>query len=81
MDPGDLVIYRGCEIEHWREVFEAPKDSFHVQFFCHYVDANGPYAEWENDKRPFIGYDRERNLIKSVSKHYFPNKPYLIFTG
>jgi hypothetical protein len=81
MDPGDLVIYRGCEVEHWREVFEAPEDSFHVQFFCHYVDANGPYTEWENDKRPFIGFDKERNLIKNVSKFYFPNKPYCIFTG
>lgn len=81
MNPGDLVIYRGCEVEHWREVFEAPKDSFHVQFFCHYVDANGPHAEWQFDKRPFIGHDRDGKLNKIVSKFYLPNKPYLTFVG
>jgi hypothetical protein len=81
MTPGDLVIYRGCEVEHWREVFEAPEGSYHVQFFCHYVDANGPNKDWKFDKRPFIGFDRESNLDKVVSKFYFPNRRYLNFTG
>jgi hypothetical protein len=81
MHPGDLVIYRGCEVEHWREVFDAPADSFHVQFFCHYVDANGPHADFKFDKRPFIGYDKDGKLNKLVSNHYFPNKKYLTFTG
>ena len=81
MNPGDLVIYRGCDVEHWREIFEAPKDSFHVQFFCHYVDANGPNANWQYDKRPFVGFDKEGKLNKNISKFCLPNKPYLYFTG
>lgn len=81
MNPGDLVIYRGCEVEHWREVFSAPEGSYHIQFFCHYVDANGPYAEYKFDRRPFIGFDKEGKLTKAVSKFYFPNKPYIAFTG
>lgn len=81
MNPGDMLIYRGCEVEHWREVFNAPTNSFHVQLFCHYVDANGPNADWQFDKRPFIGYDRDGTLHKRVAKFYYPNKPYLIFTG
>jgi hypothetical protein len=81
MNPGDLVIYRGCEVEHWREVFEAPEGSWHVQFFCHYVDANGPNKDWKFDQRPFIGYDREGKVHKIVSKYYYPTKKYLTFTG
>jgi hypothetical protein len=81
MKPGDLVIYRGCEVEHWREVFTAPEGSYHIQFFCHYVDTNGPYSEFKFDRRPFIGFDKEGKLNKLVTKFYFPNKKYLTFTG
>jgi hypothetical protein len=80
MSPGDMVIYRGCEVEHWREVLNAPEGSYHIQFFCHYVDVNGPYADHKFDKRPFIGYDKEGILHKIVSKFYYPNKSYLTFT-
>lgn len=81
MKPGDLVIYRGCDVEHWREIFTAPEGSYHIQFFCHYVDANGPYAAYKFDKRPFIGFDKDGKLNKIVTKFYFPNKNYLTFTG
>ena len=62
-------------------MFDAPAGSYHIQMFCHYVDVNGPYAEWKFDKRPFIGFDKEGKLTKLISKFYFPNKPYLRFTG
>ena len=42
IESGDGVIYKGCEIEHWRPVFEQPKDHWHHQLFIHYVDLNGP---------------------------------------
>lgn len=80
MSPGDLVIYRGCEVEHWRDIFNAPTGSYHIQFFCHYVDANGPFTDYKFDKRPFIGFDKERKLIRSISNFYLPNKPYISFT-
>lgn len=51
MKPGDAAIYRGCDIEHWREPFDVPQNSYHVQSFYHYVDANGPYADFAYDKK------------------------------
>jgi hypothetical protein len=50
--PGDAVIYRGIECEHWREPL--PGDHL-AQVFLHYVDQNGPYRDWKFDKRPAIG--------------------------
>lgn len=50
MQPGDAVIYLGCELEHWRENFEG---DWHAQSFLHYVDANGPYKDCAYDRREF----------------------------
>ena len=56
IEHGDAVLYRGCEKEHWRESLNVGKNSYHVQLFLHYVDANGPYAEkYKYDERPSIG--------------------------
>ena len=49
---GDALVYKGCERKHWREPFEGV---WQAQVFMHYVDADGPYAEWKFDKRPFLG--------------------------
>ena len=49
---GDLVMYRGNEMVHWRPAY---KGKWQVQVFFHYVDANGPHKEWANDKRPELG--------------------------
>ena len=53
LEPGDALIYRGCEVEHWREVFKGENCG---QVFLHYNDASGENAE-ENryDTRPFLG--------------------------
>lgn len=57
--PGDLAIYRGIECAHWRNKFNPPNEKdFQIQTFLHYVDKNGPYAEWKNDKRIGIGYPK-----------------------
>jgi hypothetical protein len=47
--PGDGVIYKGNEVEHWRPIFNQPEDSWHHQLFIHYVNLNGPYADLEAD--------------------------------
>ena len=39
---GDMLIYSGCELEHWREPFTGTVCS---QVFLHYNHANGPYAK------------------------------------
>jgi len=49
LEIGNLMIYRGQEIEHWREEF---KGDLWMQVFVHYVDKNGPnYPEFSFDKR------------------------------
>jgi hypothetical protein len=55
-EPGDMVIYRGLEMNHWREPFAAGRGSWQAQAFLHYVDANGPYAMCKYDARPMLGY-------------------------
>ena len=50
---GDMLIYSGCELEHWREPFEGNICS---QVFLHYNHANGPFAKTNLfDKRPMLG--------------------------
>ena len=50
---GDMLIYAGCELEHWREPFEGKVCS---QVFLHYNHANGPFANTNLfDKRPLLG--------------------------
>ena len=50
---GDMLIYSGCDLEHWREPFEGKVCS---QVFLHYNHANGPYAQTNlYDKRPMLG--------------------------
>ena len=50
---GDMLIYSGCELEHWREPFQGNICS---QVFLHYNHANGPFAKTNlYDKRPVLG--------------------------
>ena len=50
---GDMLIYSGCELEHWREPFQGNVCS---QVFLHYNHANGPYAKTNLlDGRPLLG--------------------------
>ena len=50
---GDMLIYSGCDLEHWREPFQGNVCS---QVFLHYNHANGPYAKSNLfDKRPLLG--------------------------
>ena len=51
LNPGDMIIYRGCELEHWREPF---KGKNHAQVFLHYNEVDGKYNNL-NDGRPILG--------------------------
>ena len=50
---GDMLIYSGCDLEHWREKFKGEEC---VQVFLHYNNRKTPGAK-ENmfDKRPHLG--------------------------
>jgi hypothetical protein len=53
LKPGDMLIYSGCELEHWREPFEG---NVCGQVFLHYNHRNGSFAESNlYDKRPILG--------------------------
>lgn len=52
--PGDAVVYKGCEIAHWRDPMV--DCDVNVQFMLHYVDEGGAYAAYKWDKRPGLGY-------------------------
>ena len=51
MKPGDMIIYRGCELKHWREPFWGNN---HAQVFLHYNEKDGQY-NIPNDGRPILG--------------------------
>ena len=53
LKPGDMLVYKGVELEHWREKFKG-KDC--VQVFLHYNNRKTPGAK-DNmfDKRPHLG--------------------------
>ena len=53
LKPGDMLVYSGCELEHWREQFQG---DVCVQVFLHYNHVNGQFAEKNKfDKRPLLG--------------------------
>tara|TARA_R110000796_G_scaffold97823_1_gene205082 strand:+ start:436 stop:1059 length:624 start_codon:yes stop_codon:yes gene_type:complete len=53
LKPGDMLVYSGCELEHWREKFKG-KDC--VQVFLHYNNCKTPGSK-DNmfDKRLHLG--------------------------
>ena len=53
LDVGDMLVYSGCELEHWREPFEG---DICGQVFLHYNHVNGPFADKNKfDGRPKLG--------------------------
>ena len=53
LKPGDMLVYSGCEIEHWRNKF---KGKSCAQVFLHYNNAKTPGSSQNRfDKRPHLG--------------------------
>ena len=48
-----MLVYSGCDLEHWREPFEGDTCA---QVFLHYNDVDGPFGTQNKfDKRPLLG--------------------------
>ena len=47
LNPGDALLYRGCELWHWRSKCPVKE---HSQVFMHYVDQYGPCMWAKDDK-------------------------------
>jgi hypothetical protein len=54
MNPGDMIIYRGCDIEHWREPLKALNNA---QVFLHYNEVGGQF-NIQKDGRPTFGLSK-----------------------
>ena len=52
LNPGDLCLYHGCDLYHWRPPFT---QKWYLQAFLHYVNADGPHKDHLYDKRPYLG--------------------------
>jgi len=73
MKPGDMIIYRGCELKHWREPFWGNN---HAQVFLHYNEKGGQY-DIPYDGRPILGMPgtfREKNTVEKQDKIMTENK-------
>ena len=60
LKPGDMLVYCGQAMEHWREPF---KGDVHAQVFLHYNDQEGPHGQ----KNLFDG----RRLLGMPKLQYF----------
>lgn len=72
LDVGELAVYKGCELLHWRNEF---KGKWHVQVFLHYVDLDGPYADEAGDSRtrgkrptPNVVHHQEQQQLDETPK-------------
>tara|TARA_R100000664_G_scaffold7554_1_gene12685 strand:+ start:522 stop:1148 length:627 start_codon:yes stop_codon:yes gene_type:complete len=53
LSPGDMLVYRGCDLEHWRNKFKGKKC---IQVFLHYNNKKTPESHKNLfDHRPHLG--------------------------
>ncbi len=65
MAEGDGIVYRGCDVEHWREICNGPTDYYSGQVFLHYVRKNGAHVGQAGDAetRTPVSYEKNRTLF------------------
>ena len=74
LKPGDIAIYNGHKLRHWRETYEGKRQ---IQVFFHYVDQNGPNAIYKYDQRPVLGLGNmhmldKRDIVDSARQVIIP---------
>jgi len=67
LSPGDLCLYKGCDLKHWREPYKGDKQ---IQCFLHYVDSEGPNKNWINDQRPLLGLSKNQIFMQMFQLLY-----------
>jgi hypothetical protein len=67
---GDALIYRGMEINHWRQPYK--EGNWQCQVFLHYVDANGKYKDLEYDGRKSLKTTKQEPILQAQK----PRKEY-----
>ena len=61
LSQGDLVIYKGEEVKHWRKKY---KGDYYTQIFLHYIDAKHPEVETYKYDKIQNQIDREMKKVK-----------------
>lgn len=67
LNPGDAVMYLGCQADHWREAYMGDE---HVQVFLHYVRANG--------SKSWAFFDRQTQQNPTQPDENLPDLPVTI---
>ena len=69
MEPGDVLIYQGINVLHWRDQLEG---NFSKNVFIHYVNKNGPLYKdhpelaWDGRESAYSDYDADFKNYKLV---------------
>jgi hypothetical protein len=67
---GDGVVYKGCDVEHWRDACSGPENYYSGQAFFHFVKKNGKRADQFCDafirKVPSNFYLRSRTILMDL---------------
>jgi len=69
---GDAVIYKGCEIEHYRKICDGPDDYYSGQVFIHFVRKNGEFVDHYKDviaqgvHRHKVDFTRNRTYLMEI---------------
>lgn len=74
IETGDALIYKGMELNHWREKYA--DGEWQCQVFLHYVDANGKYKDFKYDKRGSLSnksLDKKTKIEEAVALPYDDN--------
>ena len=59
LEPGDVIIYKGDELNHWRDEYKGNRQT---QAFLHFVDRKGKYRDYKYDHRPYLGLPAARKM-------------------
>jgi hypothetical protein len=59
LEPGDVLLYKGEEVQHWRDPLES---GYQIQAHLHYIDYSDPnYKEYIFDGRTTVGMEHPNN--------------------
>lgn len=68
LNVGDALVYRGMELNHWREKYTQGK--WQCQVFLHYVDANGRYKDFKYDGRKSLSNVKQEVVQPQARQEY-----------
>jgi hypothetical protein len=69
---GDAIIYKGCEVEHYRKLCEGPENYYSGQVFVHFVRKNGKFTDHYKDAicqgsdRQKIDFTKNRTYLMEI---------------